>query len=256
MDNISRTTSPRSALFKTLLVGSALLGATAVVADDLKFELGAYNWQVDYNGKVQAGDDSVDLNDDLGFDDDDANTIYAILEHPIPLLPNLRLQYTKLDTDAKGVTSQSFEFDDTVFLAGVPVQSTLDLTTADATLYYQLLDNMVELDLGLTVRYFDGSVDIRSSGQNAHEDLELVLPLLYAAGKVALPLGFYVGADVNGLAFDGNGMLDYRVNAGWVSPFLLGVEVGMRRFDIDYDDGDDQADITVDGVYGAVTFQF
>lgn len=255
MRSASRFSPFQPALLTTLLAAGTLTGPTAL-ADDIKFELGAYRWQADYDGYVQADGDRVDLNDDLGFDDDDADTIYAILEHPIPLLPNLKLQYTQIDTTANGQTPAGFEFDNVVFPAGTPVQSDLDLTHADATLYYQLLDNVVELDLGLTIRYVDGSVDIRSAGQTANEKLEVALPLLYAAGKVDLPLGFYVGADINGLAVSGDGIIDYRVNAGWVSPFMLGVEVGMRRFDIDYDDDEDQADLSIDGVYGAVTFQF
>lgn len=256
MRHTSRFTDRRTALLKPLLLSTVLFGLQAAQADAVKLSLGAYRWQTDYEGYVQSGADRVDLNDDLGFDDDDADTVYAILEHPIPLLPNLRLQHTSIDTSARGTTNESFEFDDTFFPAGIPTQSSLDLTHTDATFYYQLLDNVVDLDLGITVRYVDGSVAIRSLGQSAHEDLEVVLPLLYAAGRVALPAGFYVGADVNGLAASGNGLFDYRVNAGWVSPLLLGVEVGMRRFDIDYDDDDDEADLTLDGVYGAVTFQF
>ena len=250
-----RTTRRPSTLFHSLLVGSALCAGMAQ-ADDLKFEVGAYQWQADYDGSVQSGSDSVYLNDGLGFDDDTADVIYAVIEHPIPVLPNLKMQYTRIDTTANGQTPAGFEFNDAVFPAGTPVQSDLDLTHADATFYYQLLDNVVNLDLGLTVRYIDGSVDIRSVGESAHEDLEVVLPLLYAAGRVDLPLGFYVGADINGLKAGGNGLLDYRVNAGWVSPILLGVEVGMRRFDIDYDDDDDKADLSLDGVYGSITFQF
>ena len=256
MTRRATVSTPIRQLLSAATLGSSLLLAAAAQADDLKFEVGAYRWQTDYEGHVQSGGDSIDLNDDLGFDDDDADTLYAVLEHPIPILPNLRLQYTQIDTDASGQTSEGFEFDGTVFPADVPVQSSLDLTHTDATLYYQLLDNAVHLDVGLTLRYIDGSVDIRSSGESATEDLEVVLPLLYAAGRVDLPLGFYVGADLNGLGAGGQGMFDYRVNAGWVSPVLLGVEVGMRRFDIDYDDDDDEADVTLDGVYGAVTFQF
>jgi outer membrane protein len=251
MDNVSRG----SRLFPSLLLPT-LLAAGVAHADALKIEIGAYNWQPDYDGYVQSGADRVDLNDDLGFDDDTAAVLYAVLEHPLPLLPNVKLQHTRIDTDARGTTTRSFEFDGVPFQASVPVQSKLELTHTDATLYYQLLDNVVDLDLGLTVRYLDGSASITGAGQSASEQIEVTLPLLYAAAQASLPLGFYLGADINGLAVSSDKLLDYRLRAGWVSPLLLGVEVGMRRFDIDYDDDNDKADLSLDGVYGAITFQF
>ncbi len=252
MDNVSRGTR----LFSTLLATGALLGAVAAQADTVKVELGGYNWQTDYDGYAQSGADRVDLNADLGFDDDTASVIYAVLEHPVPLLPNVRLQHTRIDTRARGTTTRSFEFDGVQFQASVPVQSKLELTHTDATFYYQLLDNIIDLDLGLTVRHIDGGLNITGGGESASEKIDEVLPLVYAAARASLPLGFYVGADLNGLAVSSNKLLDYRLRAGWVSPVLLGVEVGMRRFDIDYDDNDDKADLSLDGVYGAITFQF
>src|SRR5690606_24255951 len=97
-----------------------------------------------------------------------------------------------------------------------------DLTHTDATFYYELLDNVVSLDAGLTVRYFDGGVQIRSQTNSATLDLDDPLPLLYLAARVELPLGFYAGGDVNAFGINDASLLDYRLNAGWESSFGLG----------------------------------
>src|SRR5690606_7128931 len=134
-----------------------------------------------------------------------------------------------------------FVFDDRYFPPGQTVRSNIDLTHTDATFYYELLDNVVSLDAGLTVRYFDGDVKLRALSGEASLDLDDPLPMLYVAGRVALPLGFYVGADVNGTGIRDSKLIDYRINAGWESAIGLGVELGMRKFDLDYDDDDDEA---------------
>lgn len=237
------------------LVSGLAMGAHA---DVIGAEFGAYRWHADFDGTVRAdGGTRLDLNDTLGIDDDDVDVIFIALEHPIPLLPNIRLQHTRLDTSASApIRGAGFVFDDRFYPPGQQVRTNLDLTHTDATFYYELLDNVVSLDAGITLRYFDGGVELSALTGSADLDLDHLIPMLYLSGRAELPLGFYVGGDINGIGISDSNLIDYRVRAGWESAFGLGLELGLRRFDLDYDDDDDEADVTVDGAYAQVFFNF
>src|SRR5690606_33546216 len=66
----------------------------------------------------------------------------------------------------------------------------LDLTHTDLILYYELLDNIVSLDVGLNVKFFDGQLNIHERGGNnsSRTDIDDILPLLYVAPSASLPL--------------------------------------------------------------------
>lgn len=242
------------------LASLALLAglATASHADTIGFRVGAYQWQPDYEGSVRSGGESVDLEQDLGFSDDDASVVFLALEHPVPLLPNVLLQHTRLDSDATAVLNRSFTFDDVTYNVNDQVTTSLDLTHTDLTLYYEILDNWMELDLGLTVRHFSNEVSIRSTSAGASSvDLSVTLPMVYAAARFNLPLsGLYVAVDGSGVSYSGDRLIDYRALIGYETGIGLGVEVGVRRFDLRYEDDNDEADIKTDGVYGQVFYHF
>jgi outer membrane protein len=233
--------------------------AGAAQADVLGFSVGAYQWQQNYDGTVRSGGANVDLRDDLGFADERNNVYFAEFDHPLPLLPNLRLQHTEISATERTTLATTISFDDVTYTAGMPVKSELDLTHTDATFYYRLLDNWIKLRVGLTARQFDQGVEIRSlsNGEASSESIDSVLPLLYLAARFDLPFsGLYAGGDVNAIAYSDSHLYDGRINIGYEMPFGLGVEAGYRRFELKYDDNGDTADITIDGAYAEVFYHF
>jgi outer membrane protein len=126
----------------------------AAQADVLGVRFGANAWQQNFSGHAQSGDsgDKIDIEDDMGFDDDDGFQGYISFEHSVPMVPNILVQRTVIDADANGDLNGK-TFDDVTFPGAV--KSTIDLTHTDATLYYQILDNWASLDIGLTARYFE-----------------------------------------------------------------------------------------------------
>lgn len=246
---------------RTPLLSAVLLSGLTLpaLADSIGVRAGAYMWNPDISGTVRAGGEKVDLHDDLGFSDENANVFFVSIEHPLPLLPNLLLQHTQLDTNATHTLNRTITFDDTTYIASDRVKTTLDLSHTDATLYYELLDNWVELDLGLTVRVFENGVKIKSeiTGQNAKLDFNSVIPMVYAAARFNLPLsGLYVAVDGNGIGYSGNTLFDYRAMVGYESPMGLGAQVGIRNFDLNYQDGDDEGDVKIDGAFAEVFYHF
>ncbi|RJG47579.1 TIGR04219 family outer membrane beta-barrel protein [Motilimonas pumila] len=135
---------------------SASISAPAM-ADDWGIFVGADFMKPSTSGEFEGQD--VNLKDDY------RGSGYIAVEHSIILLPNAKLAYSNLDTKGKG-DNQGFN---------------TDLSSLDAILYYQILDNgLTELDLGLNFRYLDGKA---ATG----ESVSSVVPQLYGAAKIGIP---------------------------------------------------------------------
>ena len=238
------------------------LGNTAAADSVLGIYVGVSSWQQNYDGSIRDLDtggsvgEEIDFNTDLGLDDEKGNVIYVALEHGVPFLPNIKLQSTEIETDATNVLNRSFSYGGETFTASDTVATEADLSHTDLTLYYQVLDNWVSLDIGLTVRLFDGFVSITSSTDSAREDFDAPIPLLYANARFDLPLsGAYAGVIAHALGDGDNMFVDFQATVGYESSFGAGVEAGFRSLDLDLDDIDDvEADLTIDGAFIGVFY--
>jgi outer membrane protein len=239
---------------------AALLVSGTAQADSLfGFHAGAGSWQQDFSGEVAAGGEDIDVERDLDFDRESNNMLYLALEHGIPVLPNIRVNHAKVVGSGRNVLERTVEFRGQTFLVSEDVASEVSLTQTDAVFYYQLLDNVVSLDLGLTARWVDGDVEVVSDSTIARAEFKGVLPLLYGRTRVDLPLtGLWAGAEATGLAYDGHQLLDASVQVGWTSPIGLGAELGWRTLRLELDDIDDidNADVDISGPYFALNFYF
>jgi outer membrane protein len=250
---------------KALIIGSIAMCIPAIAsADFIGFRIGASAWNQNYEGTVQSGPDTLDVENVLGLDSETNNSFYVAFEHPVPLIPNVKLARTEMDTEEENTISEGFIFDDTPFSANSLVRTVSDLSHTDLTLYYEVLDNWVSLDLGITVRQFDEGISLSYRLQedglsvSASEKIDDVLPMLYAAAKFDLPFtGLYAGGDVNAVSYDGDSLFDYKINIGYETSLGFGAEVGFRSFELDYEDSrTEKADITVDGGYASIFYHF
>jgi outer membrane protein len=246
---------------KQLLVsalGLALLSPLSQADSILGIYAGVGSWNPEFSGDIGRSDLDIE---DLGFDDDNYSFAYIALEHPIPLLPNIKLQRTEMETDETAVLTETFEFDDVTFSVDETIATELDLTHTDAIFYYEVLDNIVSLDLGVNIRTFDGEATVAGEFTGVESiDIDASVPLGYAKVQFDLPFtGFYVGADAHYVAFDSSTFSDFTVKGGYAyeSVIDLGIEVGYRVINLELDDLDDfDTDITIDGAYAALTFHF
>ena len=250
-----------------MLRKAALIGCTAGAltlplsshADTvLGLYLGAYSWQSSFSGDLGTdGDSDIDSEKDLGFDSSEANTVfYAALEHPIPVLPNIRLQKTALEVDGSS-DSVTFTFDGANFSSAVSTD--VDFSHTDLTLYYEILDNWVSLDVGITARKFDGSILITDNATTSREvSLDATIPLGYLKAQFDLPFtGLSVGVDGNFIGYSGNSISDVNAMLNYEMSFGLGLALGYRSMSLELDDVDDlNTKLTFDGYYGAITYHF
>jgi outer membrane protein len=235
------------------LLALAILAASASVAtqaDIVGATAGAYIWKQSWDGDVKAGSDSIDMNDDLGYDDETGKSFYVALEHPVPLLPNIRLQSTDLDISERRKSTQEYKFDGKTYKVDKDVESTTDLSHVDGTFYYEILDNWVNLDVGLTVRMFDGEVSIREDeGGEGSIEIDAPVPMAYVNARFELPLtGFYASGLGNVIAFGDNKITDMTLAVGYELG-ILGLEIGYRNFDVQLEDDNEEANVTVDGYF-------
>jgi outer membrane protein len=245
-----------------LLAASSMFCASVTQADILGFEIGAYQWKPDYSGTFASSGgneliDNIDLENDLGYSDESHNIIWFALEHPVPIIPNIKIVSSDLEASSDSNLSREIEFSGQRFTTDV--SSTFDLSNTEYTLYYEILDNWVNLDLGLTARVYDGEAKIASTEPEIEEveEIDFTIPLLYAKARFDLPFtGFFVDAEVNIISFDGDSISDMALSIGYESDIGLGAKLGLRRFSLDVEDDDFVADIEMDGTYISAFYHF
>lgn len=217
---------------------------------------GAGSWQTEYSG--EAGDPALTA-DQLGIDEKNNTYFYIALEHPVPLLPNIKLQQTELTSDQTATITETFSIGDEDFTAGTEVATDFDLSHTDATLYYEILDNWLNADVGITVRKYSGYLKAESELRSESVDVDATLPMLYAKFQFDLPFsGFSAGFEGNYISYSDNTLSDYSAKIGYMfdSALDIGLELGYRQSTLTLDEDDVTADLELTGPYLAALFHF
>lgn len=244
-------------MIKRILVAIAFtVTSAAAQADFLGLYAGVGYWHQTFGGHVI---DNVSLAGDLGISKTNGNYLYVAFEHPIPLIPNIKVARTAIDETSTGTVKNSFTYQGQTFNSGQQVDSEINLTSTDLTLYYEIIDTGIDFDLGLTGRFVKGVVAV----DNANHGVKVGLPMAYARLRVPLPLTHtYVDTNINYVSWSGNKVADYALAVGWQTRQFLfpefGVELGWRRFSIDVSqsDADVKVDAAVKGVFLNLTGHF
>lgn len=247
---------------KKTAIAAFLVAMTPVASHaDLLFTVGAKAsiWSPEPSGQLDEG---VDIEDDvngLGLEGESGNQLTVFIEHPVPVLPNLRLRQTSLDMKGNGTLFA--EFNGQVFAGDV--DSELDLSHTDATLYWGLPLPVPYLDinLGLTARMFDGYATVESMAQSEEVDLDFVLPMGFLEAKVGSPFGIYAQAEINAIGYDGNSMSDMAFTVGYDLPVPvvdLGLELGYRSMTMttNKDTTDIETDFELSGLFYGASLAF
>lgn len=242
-----------------ILAMLACLGTTAHADTILGLTLSLDAWDMDSSGSIS---DSSDLQDfDLGSD---TTTNFSLaLEHPIPLIPNLKLRITDLTSSGDASLSRNFTFDGVTYPVSADVNVDFDLRSSDFVFYYELFDNdTLSFDLGLNAKYLDGDISVSDGTQSSSRSFKGVVPMLYGAVKVGIPTTrFSVFGDFNFLSVGDHTLRDFQAGAAYTLVESLAVDFsvrgGYRQFSLDLEDLDDvYADWTYDGLFLGVEADF
>ncbi len=241
------------------LLAGALLAGTAQA--DLLFTVGgnASLWKAAPSGQI---DDDVKLDSDgLNLKSTNGMQISLFFEHPVPVLPNLKIRRTNVKTEGNGLYSGTF-LQQTY---NEKLDSTLDLSHTDFTLYWglPLPVPMLDINFGLTARNFDGKASAKGQTTNieVNENIKGTLPMLYAGVKVTTPVDLYAKAEVNYIGFKKNSLVDYEATLGYTFPIPvvdLGVELGYRALQMktDKDTVKVATDAKLSGAYFGISAAF
>ncbi|GAA5215875.1 TIGR04219 family outer membrane beta-barrel protein [Corallincola platygyrae] len=240
-----------------MIASSTLLAAPAAMADTIAgVYVGAQYWDMEASGSVGT-DNSME---EFDLEDEYKGSVWIAIEHPVPVLPNLKLRYNQLDTDGSADVVD-FEFGGNTYNGN----ATTDLETdhLDIIMYYELLDNdTVWLDLGLNLKYGDykvsvtGEIDDGAGGtlvDTTNESYNGVIPMLYGAGGVGFPFtGLGLFGEANWIGYDDHNAYDVQAGVRWMfldNPAIdMEVQLGYRMISLDVEDlGDIYADVEFEG---------
>jgi len=242
-----------------LLLASVIVAPAASADTIFGVYAGAGTWQQNYSGDLRSGVTTVDVEDDLGIEDDMNNVFYLAVEHPMPFLPNIKVNYVDMSINGDSTLDRTIEFNDVIFPIGTTLTSDVEISQGDAIAYYELLDNYLSLDVGIGARYMDGKVNLVSSSETSNADFTVIVPLLYGRARADLPLsGFWMAAEVMGMGYSDSSLIDATAQLGWESSIGLGAELGYRLINLDIDDMDDfnKANLDISGPYMALNYHF
>ena len=221
---------------KTVVMAFAFL-MLPLQADMVRIEGGIGAFVAEPGGTFDPdGGGEIDLKDDLGLDTENDPYFWVFLKHPIPIVPNVRLEYLELQHNPDGGSS-------------------FKVQELDGILYYNFLDNLlwITLDLGLDLKYVTTDADDLDSETAA-------LALLY--GRVRLEPLDWLGLEalLKATNYGDNKGYDARLKADLtlsIVPVIQpALEVGYRIHKIQYKIGDviDKAEYT--GVYMGLMLRF
>lgn len=248
-----------------IAISLATLLSTSAQADTL---LGIYAggqvWANQAEGSFAEGDVSQAT---FSFNDETQASYFVALEHPIPLIPNIKISSTTLDTTGSTTINTSFEFGGETYDAAGQLETIFDTSYVDYTLYYELFDNdLLTFDFGLTARDLDTYVNVTGevggTPTSSALDVSGFVPLLYVNTIIGLPFtGFNVFAEANFISYDGSSFYDYQVGVSYEVLDNLAVDLnltlGYRAVKLELNDIDDlYSDLTFDGLFAGAIIHF
>ena len=195
--------------------------------------LGFFNHEPSGSASYKSSDAS--LEDTFGFTEEQDMVLKAYLEHPFPFLPNIKLGYTTLSHEGSS-SVDNFSWGDIGTIDG-HIDSSISLDMTDVTLYFEVLDNWVEVDAGLTLRNFSGEMSVvTAGGESDSADFSMWAPLLYGKARFNIPvtdLSFQLEA--NAISYWDITAYDYELSARYTLMMGIGLEAGYRSIHIDSD---------------------
>ena len=236
--------------------------ASGVWADFTRAEFGAGAWMHTPKGSASYTKSGANGSYTSSQKDNTESYLWAIIKHPLPVIPNLRVEYASIEDD--GSASGKFkDFD----IGSVTTSLSYDMKQYDVIPYYNILDNTAwaTLDLGVDLKIIDYSYSAAPLAPfiGYSESSTFVVPLLYARTRAEIPsTDIAFEADIKYITTGDSTVYDARVKADYtldifpvVQPSL---EVGYRvqKFDIDDSSVDAKLDIDFSGIYAGMMFRF
>ncbi|WP_297445770.1 TIGR04219 family outer membrane beta-barrel protein [Desulfurobacterium sp.] len=238
-----------------LTVGFLLSSTAANALPLLTIEAGAGAVQEQPSGWINYQGTNVDVKDDLNLGDETKPFGWVRIEHPIPLIPNVKIEATKYDFTGSGTVTKSFTFANTSFNVSQNINTELRLDQYDLTLYWGVpflglaTLGTTHINFGLTLKYIDGYASVESSNTTESTDFQVALPMLYGQGDFGVG-SVRVNAELKWIGYSGNQFTDAKAEVRYSPIPLLFIGAGYRYENLKIDDIKDvSSDIKIKGPY-------
>jgi len=250
----------------TLVCGAMLASISS--ADMIKIEGGAGIWQQTPSGDAEYTD-ATTVDGKNKFDEDQLSKgyVWMLIKHPIPIVPNLRLEYTSLESTGKATG----EFKDYTVITAES-DTFIEMKQYDVIPYFNVLDNLAwtTVDVGLDLKIVEASYKadgVRDNDTglvvNYSDSGTVVIPLLYVRARVEFPAtNLAVEADTKYISYGDSYLLDTRAKIDYtfdsVPVIQPAIEVGYRYqgYKFDDDDQDGKIDLTFSGFYAGIMLRY
>ncbi|MDT8282507.1 MAG: TIGR04219 family outer membrane beta-barrel protein, partial [Gammaproteobacteria bacterium] len=197
----------------------------------------------------------VSVKNDLFWDTETQGYFFASFEHFIPLVPNVKLAYTK--TDQSGEGQATFTFDGIAYSGNV--KNDVSVEIIDLIAYYELLDNIVSIDLGIDVRNINADSRISQTGTTfqSSDSFNETFPMLYVLVGASPWPGLIFSGEVSYVTYSGSDVSDLTAKVAYTTDYFVGFEAGYRKQNYNFDDiSNTDSNLSFDGVFAGAYVKF
>lgn len=246
---------------KRVMIFAVLAGflVSPALADEIFSLKGGY-YKLDASGDVGVGGDVVDIEDDLGIDDDDGFFAEAALQ-----VGDFRLftSYLPISFSGSNILSRDIDFDGETFFEGRSIDSDVDIDIYEAGLAWFLV-NIDDLPLRIqfgpevALKYIDTKVKMQDKGLDLHvsESVGVPIPSLGARARIAIADYLGVAGRVGYLSYNGNSLTDIDAQVEYSPIPFVAVFAGYRYLDMDIDEDDVLVDAKFSGPHAGALIRF
>ena len=260
---------------------AVILGLSFASADLLSVSAGAGLWKEKIDGYVKLGSTINYFNNKSAETDGNTNTgnfgledktnpyVWLKVIHPIPLVPNIKLQYTKYDSTGHSnyIAGNVKIFGDVNINAPIINANTSQtINSLDLTFFYEINPVFVDIEAGFGLDIWKGNTQIHGTNQltrsliNIDEDWTVILPYLYGHIETMQFFGFSAIANIKWAKagdnhhYDNSFALKYTIDIlGPINPFI---KVGYRYKEAYGVDGDNETLLKYKGVFAEIGAKF
>ena len=263
----------------SVILAGLVLSSGIASADFLSVSAGVGYEQQKIDGYVKLGNtinyfaphkvDPLNNVGSFGLKDKNNPYVWAKFIHPIPFIPNVKLQYTKYDTTGHSnyIAGGNIKiFGDVSIPTGITNASTTQtIDSYDLTFFYEFKPVVVDIEAGFGLDYWKGHTKIygKALGQTktwVDNDWSVVLPYLYGHVETMQLFGFSALATVKWAKagdnhhYDYLGALKYTIDVpGPINPFI---KAGYRYKEAYGVDGDNETKLQYKGVFLEIGAKF
>ncbi len=243
-----------------LTLAATLAAPQLASAEFISVYAGAEGWRLDPTASFGANQQQSAAFD---FSDETASNFYIGLEHPIPLIPNIKIRKDSIDIGGQTTLTSNFTLNGKTYNVNDRIDSAIKLEQTDVILYWELLDlDLFSFDFGINAKYIDTDLAANDGTTLTTDNFKGWVPMAYVAAEVSFPgLPISLWTEGSYASYSDDRFYDARAAVKYTLvetlPMDLTVSVGYRALEVDIDDLDDVfADIDFTGYYAGVELRF